>query len=56
MVNFKQAVLLAFVFNEDFYARIDRPKGIITIKKQQKVITKQLCQSNQFIKQKAVSY
>ena len=29
--------IIDMVFNEDFYARIDRPKGIITFKKQQKV-------------------
>lgn len=29
--------IIDLVFNEDFYAKIDRPKGIITFKRQQKV-------------------
>lgn len=29
--------IIDLVFNEEFYAKIDRPKGIITFKKQQKV-------------------
>lgn len=36
-VNELEERIIDLVFNEDFYAKIDRPKGIITFKRQQKV-------------------
>lgn len=36
-INELEERIIDLVFNEDFYAKIDRPKGIVTFKKQQKV-------------------